>query len=258
TRSRECLTQAMALDEQWAAPHVELGGVFVFLAVVGMMSAHDAMPLARGESRKALALEPSQPEGLELLGRGAALSEYDWKEARRLINQAVAHEPVSPDMRMNYGLFLVTVGRSEQGIEEIERAVSLDPLNPRFKTALIVALLTGRRFSASASLSRRILEHDETVGFAWYFLSKSVLLQGDIAEATTAAERAFALMPWNPEFQAHHAGLLGRRGDEGPAQRLLQRLGDGHAYGAPGALLHYYLARQDIEQSAHWAAKAIE
>ena len=84
------------------------------------------------------------------------------------------------------------------------------------------------------------------------------MVQGDITEATAAAERAAALAPWNPEFQAQHAGLLARSGDESAAERMLGRLGDGQAYGAPAALLHYFMARRDIDRAADWAAKAIE
>ena len=65
-------------------------------------------------------------------------------------------------------------------------------------------------------------------------------------------------MPWSLEYQAHLAGLLACRGDEGGAERILGKLGDGNAYGVPSAFVTYFLARGDIDQAADWAARAIE
>jgi eukaryotic-like serine/threonine-protein kinase len=257
-RGRDYLTQAIALDPGYAVPHVVLGRHCCGLALLGLKPAHQELPLAREESRKALALDPSQPEALSLLGFIAAIYEYDWKEAERLFDVARAHAPIAPETRSSYSTFLNGVGRSEEAVEEAQRAVSDDPLNQALTVRLMSALVTARRFSDAASHGRRFLELDEHAGWVWLLLSISSLLQGDIMQAMSASERALALMPWNPDAQGQHAGLLARRGDEGAAQRMLAELGDGHTYGAPGAFLTYFLARGDIDRAAEWAAKAIE
>jgi hypothetical protein len=72
-----------------------------------------------------------------------------------------------------------------------------------------------------------------------FFLSVATLLQGDIAEATAAAARSAALAPWNPEFQAQHAALLARSGDESAAERMLEKHGGILTAGqsGPGAMM---------------------
>jgi serine/threonine-protein kinase len=257
-RGRDYLTQAIALDPGYAVPHAGLGGQYWVLALQGLMPAHDAAPLAREEARKALALDPSLPEALSLLGIIATTYDYDWKEAERLFDLARAHTPIALRTRGAYSNFLVCVGRGEEAIEVIRPAVSEDPLRQDLNVGLILALLSTQQYAAAASHARRFLEFDERAGVIWFYLSDSLLLQGDLTEATAAAERAFALMPWNLVARARHGGLLARCGDEGAAKRLLETLGDGHAYGAPVAFTAYFHARQDHNQAADWAAKAID
>jgi serine/threonine-protein kinase len=255
---RVCLEEAIALDPGYALPHAELGRYYIGLAAVGQMPAHDALPRARTLARTAISLDPSLPEALSLLASIAAEYEYDWKEAERLFDAARSRVSAPLLTRIPYGVFLSSLGRHDQAVQEAERAIADDPLNVLFKVMLMVSLLNARRFSASAIHARGLLELNDRSGLTWLFLSIASMMQGDITEGAVAAERAVALMPWHPEIQAHHAGLLARSGDDSAAERMLGRLGDGQGYGAPAALLHYFMARGDIDPAADWAAKAIE
>jgi hypothetical protein len=57
---------------------------------------------------------------------------------------------------------------------------------------------------------------------------------------------------------ASFAAMLMRTGDTSGAGTLLQKLGDGHAYGAPLGFVNYYLLCSQIDLAADWAEKAIE
>jgi hypothetical protein len=52
--------------------------------------------------------------------------------------------------------------------------------------------------------------------------------------------------------------MLWRTGDVNNSERLIRKLGDGTAYGAPMGLYLYNLLKQDMEKAAEWAAKAID
>jgi hypothetical protein len=60
------------------------------------MPAHHAVPLARAVARTAMALEPSLPEALSLVGSIAAQYEYEWTAAEPLFGGARAHDPIAP------------------------------------------------------------------------------------------------------------------------------------------------------------------
>jgi serine/threonine-protein kinase len=257
-RSREYLKEAIALDPGYALPEGELALHFALLAGLGMMPARQAMPQAREAARKALALNPSQPEALAALGSVAAHYDYDWKEAGRLFDLAAAQGQVSPRVRRYYGLYLHALGRAQDAVEEYERALSEDPLSQLSLVTLTSGLVAANRPEDAIKQCGRLRELDENAGMAWFFLSMASLLKGDVETAVSAGERAGALMPWNVQAQGFLAGLLTLAGDEARAALTLQKLGDGQGYGAPVGFVYYFLIRGKIGEAAYWAAKAIE
>ena len=62
----------------------------------------EVIPLARAAEQEALRIEPSLPEAHALLGVCAG-TDYQWNEAEREWRLAMAHEPVSRDVRFWYG-----------------------------------------------------------------------------------------------------------------------------------------------------------
>jgi eukaryotic-like serine/threonine-protein kinase len=256
-RGRGYLEQAISLDSGFSLPHSELGFQFVVSPILGVMPAHEATPLARTEVRKALDIDPAQPEALSVLGYIAAFYDYDWAEAGRLFSLAAAYGPISPMARSCYARYLGALGRPAESIVEYEATLSDDPLNLFFRANLASGLLAAGRPADAADECRRILELAENYHSAWLLLSIASFQQGDSEEALPAARKAVALAPWNLEGKGILAGLLALAGDKNEAEQVLQRLGDGGAYGAPVGLVHYSLIIREIDQAADWAARAI-
>ena len=93
-RAQKHFARAIELDPQFALAHAELGHVFGRLGGYGVMPPRDALPLMRQEVRKALAIDPLLPEGHAMLGTVAAMFDYDWPEAERQFQLAMAHGAV--------------------------------------------------------------------------------------------------------------------------------------------------------------------
>ena len=94
-RSKEWYERAIALDPGFALTRM-FGFHFAQLANYGLLPANEAMPLVRSEARKALAIDPSLPEGHATLGLVAGLYDYDWQEAARRFELAMAGIPCRP------------------------------------------------------------------------------------------------------------------------------------------------------------------
>jgi tetratricopeptide (TPR) repeat protein len=118
-------------------------------------------------------------------------------------------------------------------------------------------LVAGRPADA-AKECHRILELDENYHLAYLHLSFGHAQQGKLEEAVTTAAKAHSLAPWNLTIIGYFAGLLMRTGDVSRAVTMLQKLGDGKAYGAPLGFVYYYLACSEIGQAADWAEQAIQ
>jgi len=257
-RARECLEQAAALDPGYAPAHGALGMYYGALAVIGVMPAHEATALQRVAVRKALSIDPTLPEALAALGWIAAGYDYDWKEAERLFRLALASNPVPPKLHWYAGHYLLSLGRTTEAIEEMERALQSDPLNVAYRRSLACCLLGAGREEDAAMECRRMLELHENE--YWAYLLQSIIHAqgGQLEEALETAREAHSLAPWYLPVVASLAAMLRLTGDTEGAAAILLNLGDGQAYGAPLGFLNYHLLCSEIDLAADWAEKAIE
>ncbi len=96
----------------------------------GMWGVFDAFPLAKTAALKAISLDDSLAEAHAELGMLSYV--YDWNiaEAERELRRAIDLNPNYARTHIYYALMLSHTGRSQEGLDEIERARRLDPLSP--------------------------------------------------------------------------------------------------------------------------------
>ena len=257
-RIKESFEQAIALDPKFALAHCEYGIYFLIMAIFGSMPANQALPLVRAHAQKALELDPSIPEGHAMFGLAAAFLEYDWKEAERHFHTAMAHQPVSPLVRILYAVSCLTpTGRATEAIQQAELALQEDPLNPLMQIQRAIILAAAGRDEDAARRLLEILEMDPTVGPAHGYLALYHLVRGDLDQALAFQTKAFALAPQVPNAIGAMAGLLARTGDTAGAEALIQKL-QPDAFGAPRALAIYHWILGDLDAMADWIEKAID
>ena len=96
----------------------------------GMWGTFDAFPRAKTAALKAISLDDSLAEAHTELGMLSYV--YDWNiaEAEHELRRAIGLNPNYARTHIYYALMLSHTGRSQEGLEEIERARRLDPLSP--------------------------------------------------------------------------------------------------------------------------------
>jgi len=258
-RSKECFERAILLDPAFALAHSAFGYYFAQLASWDLLPAHDVMPLVRIEARKALDIDPALPEAHAMLGLVHGVYDYNWPEAKRCFDTAVAFEQVPPQVRDSYALYyLLPVGRYTDAVEQYERALKEDPLNLLGRVHLAVALRAAGRGADALNEFHKVLQLDENFWPAHFLLGILNASLGNIEEAAASAEKAYSLAPWMTVNIGSLAAMLKRTGELGRSEELLQKLLPGEAYGAPLGLAHYYLYCGEPEQAIHWSEKAIQ
>ena len=96
------------------------------------------MPRARTAIEKALELDPSLGEAHTWLGVIALLFDWDHEQAERELVRAMSLNPRYPLAHVWHAILLATLGRHDEGLRSIARALAIDPLN------LAVNLTVGR------------------------------------------------------------------------------------------------------------------
>jgi len=257
-RVKESLEHAIELDPKFALAYSMLGVYYTMLANLGIRESREVIPLARAAELEALRVDPSLPEAHAILGVCDG-SNYEWNEAERRWRFAMAHEPVSRDVRFWYGNhYLLPIGRPGEALEAMTWGLELDPLNLMYRHHLAVGLRhTGRLEDAEAEL-RKVLEIDANFPLALDTLGAVCAQQGRFEEALALTERAYALTPWVSTIIGQLAALLVRAGATSRAEVLIDRLRSRDVCGAPAGLAVFHAMCGDLDWAAESAELAIE
>jgi len=257
-RSKELLEQAIALDPNYARPHIGLAGHYLLLcAGLGTMPAREAMPRARAACQRALDLDPSLTIANGVLGAVAGVYDYDWSEAERLFRLAMSTEPVPGDVHGMFGFFyLRPIGRPDEAAAPIRRWVQEDPLNFIGRISLAMALAESGDFDDALRELRAVLGLDANHPGALVSQAQIYARQGRNLEALRSAEQGYR--PWNPQSIGTLAGLLARQGDLARAETVLEPLKKApDAYGAPRGLFQFHALSGDLVRAGEWLERAV-
>jgi serine/threonine-protein kinase len=260
-RSKEYYENAIAFDPEYALAHAALASYYWGLAFNGLRPAREVMESARAEALKALDLDPSLPEALSALGVGAAAYYYDWAESARWFTLAMSGDSVTAVVRYCYAFYhLMPLGRLDEAVKELERAVEADPLNFGMRVALINGLHAAGLDDRAIAQSHKALETDKTRWSVYLALARIYAFRRQLAEALAAAEKAYQLASWNVRVTALLAAVLIQSGDHARAQELVKKLRaeSGDAYGTPMALAVFHAMCGEADAAADWFEKAIE
>lgn len=249
SRAKEYYEQAIALDPNFATPYSRLGLYFHQVAAQSRMDPRQAMPTARRWAEKALRIDPLEAEAHIVLGNVAAFYEYDWAEAKRQFELAMAHEPVTSDTRFQYGFWhLCMAGRFEGAIAEMQLALREDPLNIGGLLFIAFALLCTRRDAEGLEKLRETIELDPNYMPVHAVLMNYYASRGRFAEATPSVEKVLALTPKNWMGVAVKAAMS----SDAEATEILRNVPSALARGL------YFLYKGKINEAADWLEKAIE
>ena len=258
-RGREWMEQAIALDPEFALAHARLGAYFTILTARGLMPAREALPRARTSAQTALTIDPNMAEAHSVLGMVAAMLDYDWAEAGRQFELALADQPANGLANYSYATFyLFPLGRIPEAIRALERALRDDPLYVPFHVMLGCCHSAAGETDQAMARFQQAIELDEHNILALHCATCMLTEQGRIEEALVFAEKAHRAGPRYAAATGMLAGLLWLTGNRERAQQLMQTAGDGEAYGAAIAFFSFHWVRSESGQAVEWAAKSVE
>ena len=156
----------------------------------------EVAPLVRREARRALELDPFDTDPHFLLGAVAAAHDYNWPEAAREFQLAMASPSVSAEAHWAYAsLYLSTFGRFEESTAEMRRAVEQDPLSVQWRGVLMGHLVCAGRYEEALQEGLKALDIAENEIHPHLAFGEAYLALGEVAEAVASAERAHRNLP---------------------------------------------------------------
>jgi TolB-like protein/DNA-binding winged helix-turn-helix (wHTH) protein/Tfp pilus assembly protein PilF len=157
TRSIAYFEQASKLDPQFDLAYSATAESYVMLGRSGSPS-QEVFPQARAAAEKALAINEGNAAAHNALANAFFWSEWNWKEAERHFARAVTLNSSFSQAHYDYAFFLVAMGRTEQGLTSLRRAIAADPLSTHVNMDAGWLYLQAHRFDDAIRQARRALE----------------------------------------------------------------------------------------------------
>jgi TolB-like protein/DNA-binding winged helix-turn-helix (wHTH) protein/Tfp pilus assembly protein PilF len=250
--------QAIDGDPAYAPAHSGLSDAYRLFDHSGLAPPHECMPKAEAAARKALALDGTLAEAHASLAGVLYRYHWDWEGAQREFQASVELEPSYAEGHRAYAIYLLIVGRHEEGLAEARRARELSPLSLVINTELGAALaITGRPAEAIERL-QKTLEIDPKFARAYATLGFAYSRQGDWPRAVALLERAVSLSGGEPHPLLGYAyGVTGRRREAREVLSRLETLSRDH-YVVPQSIALVHLGLGDKDQAMAWLERAYE
>jgi TolB-like protein/tetratricopeptide (TPR) repeat protein len=171
--------QALALDSTFAPAAIGLAKAYTFIGNEGWLSTKVAFERARKTALLAQQLDPKSPSSHVRLAEIYVTHDWDWAGADRELNEALALGPRNSDWARIASQRAAAIGQWDEARQLGIEAVALDPLNPNVHMILgwSIYLHTGDFAEAEQSF-RRGLQIAPKWGSGQYFLGEALMLQG--------------------------------------------------------------------------------
>jgi TolB-like protein/DNA-binding winged helix-turn-helix (wHTH) protein len=169
---------AIALDPQFTAAYISLGKTHYVDAAFSFVPPEVGFPQVRENAQKALKLNPQSAISHALLARVATLYTWDWQEAQRESDAALALGPQNPFALFAAGDLANIVGDFKRSERLFRASLVSDPLNPETHFMLGVALLAVGRLEEAEAAVRRCLAISPAYAFGHSLLGDILSRQG--------------------------------------------------------------------------------
>jgi len=262
---RRYCEQAIALDPNYALAYVVLAESYLWSLYWGSTNPLESFPRAKSAALEALRLDDTIADAHSALGTVLGSGEFDWAGAEREFRRAQELNPSSAAVRYDYAWcyamwFLLPLGRGEQALAEMRRALELDPLDPFYNALLGCLLYLTRQFEPAIAQLRHAIQLDPTFFFSYWLFSVAYRLAGRLDEAIVAAEKANELSSGTAMTLGALGSLYGLAGRTAEARQLLEQLTTRRrlTYVPASALAFVHGGLGEWDETLEWIATAVE
>jgi TolB-like protein/DNA-binding winged helix-turn-helix (wHTH) protein/Flp pilus assembly protein TadD len=108
-------------------------------------------------ANRSLELDPGNAKAHAVLGEMAFSHDWNWRKAAEEFTRAIELDSNDAAVHSSYGMYLVAMGREEEGLTEVRKAQSLDPVSERTNLTHTWALYLAHRFDQAIDQAKQAL-----------------------------------------------------------------------------------------------------
>lgn len=254
--------QAIDTDPNYAQAYTGLADTYALMGdwQYGVMAPKEAFPKAKAAALQALKLDNTLAEAHTSLAFCFDIYAWDWDSAEKEFKEAIELNPGYATAHHWYAWHLMVLGRNSEGIAEMRKAASLDPLSLIINADLAEALLVARDYNQSVQQSLNTITMDPNFAVAHYQLGQAYTQMQRFPEAIAEFHRATQLSGSDLGFKANLAYAYAASGRKSDAVNLLQEVesGSNQNFSNAAEVAMVYTGLGEKDQAMIWLEKAYE
>jgi tetratricopeptide (TPR) repeat protein len=222
------------------------------------MPAAETAPKAKAAALKALEIDPTLSEAETSLATVKFNYDWDWSGAAAGFAKSIQDNPSYATAYQRYSLYLMAMGRTEDSVEQIDKARELDPLSISINFSLGWRFYMARQYDRAIQQLRNTLEMDPSYELPHLVLGLSYAEKRDFGHAIPELRKAVELSHGTPLMVSALANVYGRSGNKADAEKLLADLSaeSKRQYVSPYYFAVVYAGLGRPEEAINWLEKA--
>jgi TolB-like protein/Flp pilus assembly protein TadD len=254
-KAKEYFDEAIRIDPGYAPAYAGLADYYWSATE---LNPNAAMPKAKEDALKALALDPLLAHAHTALAAIHFYADWDWAGAEQEVRRALELNPNDADGHRTYSYFLVALGRNEEAFNEIRRAQEQDPLSIATQVTAGWVFYFARQYDQAVDQCKRALELDQNSAGGVDCLGSSYLAKEMYDQAIAATNRAVELSGNDPSRLVGLGRAYALAGRKSEASKVLAELRQqsSRTYLPPNIVAMVYAALGQREEAFSWLDKA--
>jgi TolB-like protein/DNA-binding winged helix-turn-helix (wHTH) protein/Tfp pilus assembly protein PilF len=216
--------QVIASDPAFAPAYAGLASAYGRLSVTPRsFSPEQAYAKMHAASETALQLDPLLAEAYASSGLVYS-RDHNWQGSEKAFRRSIEINASLSDSRKDYAMsVLFPLGRLNEAVRELRKAVELDPLSVQTLDSLDHVLISAGRYDEVLDNCRRVLNAHPGDNGAEQLLARALLQKGRLMEATKIFEKQDQDGTGSPGFLGYAYAMAGRSAD---AEKVAARYPD--------------------------------
>src|SRR6267154_2060333 len=223
----EHFQQSIERDPNFALGYVGLADSYTALTFYNFAAPHETMPKAKESAIKALALDNTLAEAHASLAHVLMNYDWNWSEAEKEFKRSIELKPDYATAHQWYSIhYLTATGRLEEAVQEMKKALELEPASLVMNTFMGATLYYAGRYDEAIDQCRRTIQMDPNFAVAHWHLGLAYEQKQVLDAATEEFKKAISLSGGSPLMRAALGRAYAKSQKKHEANEMLNELNE--------------------------------
>jgi TolB-like protein len=192
--------QAIKLDPIFALAYAAIAESYNAMGKNADLPPKEVLPQAKVAATRALEIDPTLAEAHGALADSLAIYDWNWTESDREYGKALQFDPTVSYIHLTRGVsYLAPLGKREEAVAELKKAVELEPLSLINNAIFGLSYLFAGQYDNALNQGEKTYDLDPNFRFGRQYLGSAYILLGRYDDAIALAERGLKTSPLSQE-----------------------------------------------------------